>query len=54
MSSLQSQDKNILKIKNLNLQNLKFSVAITISAMNIFYLDEALDWAKLNNFEIIF
>jgi MoaA/NifB/PqqE/SkfB family radical SAM enzyme len=36
---------NILKLLNLKLSNLKISIMPTVSIMNIFYLDEVLQWA---------
>lgn len=45
-------ESNILKIKNLNLPNLKLAVMPAVSIMNIYYLDEVLDWANGHNFTI--
>jgi MoaA/NifB/PqqE/SkfB family radical SAM enzyme len=41
---------NILKIKNLNLPNVKFAVMPAVSIMNVYYLDEVLAWAKSHDF----
>lgn len=43
-------EQNILKIKNLNLSNCDITIYITIGAMNIFYIDEVLDWANSHGF----
>lgn len=45
-------EENILKIKNLNLPNLKIRIMPVISIMNIFYIDEVLDWAKVHDFPV--
>lgn len=37
---------NICKLIDLSLPNLKISVMLTVNIMNIFYLDELLDWAN--------
>ena len=43
-------EANILKIKNLNISNMKLAIMPAISIMNIFYIDEVLMWAKKHNF----
>ncbi len=43
-------EENILKIKNLNISNMKFAIMPSINIMNVFYLDEVLIWAKKHNF----
>lgn len=43
-------ESNILRIKALNLPNVKFAIMPAISVMNIFYLDEVLAWAEQHEF----
>jgi radical SAM protein with 4Fe4S-binding SPASM domain len=43
-------EQNILKIKNLNLPNMTFSLMPTISILSVYYLDEVYDWAQKHNF----
>jgi MoaA/NifB/PqqE/SkfB family radical SAM enzyme len=45
-------ENNILKIKNLNLPNIKISVMPAIGIMNVFYIDEVIEWATQHNFNI--
>ena len=45
-------ESNILKIKNLNLPNIKFAVMPAVSIMNVYYLDEVLAWANSHNFVV--
>ena len=42
----ESVDSNIRKLVGLNLSNVNINVMPAISIMNIFYLDELLDWAN--------
>jgi len=44
--SWESIDSNIRKLVDLNLPNVSISIMPAISIMNIFYLDELLDWAN--------
>ena len=43
-------EQNILRIKNLNLPNMTFSLMPTISILSVYYLDEVYDWAQKHNF----
>lgn len=45
-------EKNILRIKNLNLPNMTIGIMPTISILNVYYLDEVYDWAQKHNFSI--
>lgn len=45
-------EANILRIKNLNFQNMSLSIMPAISAMSIYYIDEVVDWAKKHDFQI--
>jgi radical SAM protein with 4Fe4S-binding SPASM domain len=51
-STWKEVEANILRIKNLNLPNLKLAVMPAVSVMNIYYLDEVLSWAKSHNFVV--
>ena len=44
--SWQQIESNIKKLVNLNLSNVKINIMPTISIMNVFYLDEILQWAN--------
>jgi radical SAM protein with 4Fe4S-binding SPASM domain len=45
-------ESNILRIKNLNYPNLNISLMPSISILNIYYIDQVLDWAKPHGFQI--
>jgi len=45
-------EKNILKIKNLNLPNMTLNLMSTVSVMNVYYLDEVYDWAQTHKFPL--
>lgn len=45
-------ERNILRIKNLNLPNLNISLMPTISIMSVYYIDEVYDWAQEHNFKL--
>lgn len=45
-------ESNILRIKNLNLPNLSISVMPAVGAMNVFYIDQVIEWAAKHNFPI--
>jgi MoaA/NifB/PqqE/SkfB family radical SAM enzyme len=51
-STWEAVEDNILRIKNLNLPNLKLAVMPAVSVMNIFYLDEVLAWADSHKFTV--
>lgn len=46
-------EKNILKLKELNLPNLSINIMPTISTMNIYYLDQLYNWATKHNFQLV-
>jgi radical SAM protein with 4Fe4S-binding SPASM domain len=48
----QQVEDNILKLKNLGLPNLSISIMPTVSAMNIYYIDQVYDWATKHEFPI--
>lgn len=48
----QEVEKNILRIKNLNFDNLSISIMPTVSIMNVFYIDEVLEWAHSHKFPV--
>jgi radical SAM protein with 4Fe4S-binding SPASM domain len=48
----QQVEDNILKLKNLGLPNLSISIMPTVSAMNIYYIDQLYDWATQHEFPI--
>jgi MoaA/NifB/PqqE/SkfB family radical SAM enzyme len=50
--SWQDVESNILRLKNLNLPNMSFSIMPTISIMNVYYIDEVVDWAEKHNFQV--
>ena len=50
--SWQDVESNILRIQNLNLPNLSFSIMPSISIMNVLYIDRVVDWATKHNFQI--
>lgn len=50
--SWQEVERNILKLKNLNLPNLVINVMPTISVMSILYIDKVYDWANQHGFPI--
>ena len=50
--SWQDVEANILKIKNLRLDNIKLSIMPAISIMNIFYLGDVLSWAQSHNLNV--
>jgi MoaA/NifB/PqqE/SkfB family radical SAM enzyme len=45
-------ESNILRIKNLNYPNMSLSVMPTISIMNVYYIDQVIDWANKHKFQI--
>jgi MoaA/NifB/PqqE/SkfB family radical SAM enzyme len=45
-------ESNILKLKNLNYENIRISVMPAISILNVYYLDQVVDWATKNNFPL--
>lgn len=45
-------ESNILRIKNLGLENLNISIMPSVSVMSVYYLDEVIDWAELHGFQI--
>jgi organic radical activating enzyme len=45
-------EANILRIKNLNYPNMSFSIMPAVSIMNIYYIDQVLDWAEKHKFQI--
>jgi hypothetical protein len=45
-------EDNILRIKNLNLPNMSFSLMPTISIMSVYYLDEVYNWAQKHQFKL--
>ena len=48
----QQVENNILKLKNLGLPNLSISIMPTVSAMNVYYIDQVYDWAIKHEFPI--
>jgi MoaA/NifB/PqqE/SkfB family radical SAM enzyme len=48
----QQVEDNILKLKNLGLPNLSISIMPTVSAMNVYYIDQVYDWAIKHEFPI--
>jgi radical SAM protein with 4Fe4S-binding SPASM domain len=51
-STWDAVEANILRIKELNLPNVKLAVMPAISIMNVFYIDEVLSWANGHGFEV--
>ena len=51
-SNWEDVEKNILRIKNLNLPNLTINLMPTISIMNVYYIDEVYNWAEQHGFNI--
>lgn len=47
-------EKNIIDLLQLDLVNVKISIMPTVSIMNIYYLDELLDWADALNLPVNF
>lgn len=45
-------EKNILKLKSLELSNLSISIMPTISIMNVYYIDQVYNWATKHGFPI--
>lgn len=45
-------ESNILSLKNLNLPNCQISIMPAIGAMNIFYIDEVIEWAEKHGFPV--
>jgi hypothetical protein len=45
-------ESNILRLLDLGLPNLKISIMPVISIMNIYYLDELLEWAQLHDLPV--
>ena len=45
-------EANILRLKDLNLPNMNFSLMPTINIMSVYYLDEVYDWAQKHNFKL--
>lgn len=45
-------EQNILRLRDLALPNLSISIMPAIGAMNVYYIDQVYDWAKLNGFPI--
>ena len=45
-------EKNILSIQDLNLPNCKIRIFLSISAMNILYINEVLDWGNEHNIPV--
>lgn len=48
----QEVEGNILRIKNLNFPNMKFSVMPSISLLNVFYIDQVLEWSAKHDFQV--
>jgi len=48
----QEVEDNILKLKNLGLPNLNIRIMPTVSAMNVYYIDQVYDWATKHGFPI--
>jgi MoaA/NifB/PqqE/SkfB family radical SAM enzyme len=48
----QAVEANILRLKNLDLPNMSLSIMPTISIMNIYYINEVLEWAEKHKFPI--
>ena len=51
-STWDNVESNILRLINLGLPNLKISIMPVVSIMNIYYLDELLEWAHLHNLPV--
>lgn len=47
-------EKNIIDLLSLNLVNVKISIMPTVNIMNVYYLDELLDWADALNIPVNF
>lgn len=45
-------EENILKIKNLGYHNMTFSVMPSVSIMNVYYIDQVIEWATNHGFQI--
>ena len=45
-------EDNILRLKQLNLPNLKISIMPTVSSMNVYYIDQVYNWATKHDFQI--
>jgi len=50
--SWEEVEKNILRLKDMSLPNVSISVMPSISIMNVYYINEVLDWAHTHNFPI--
>lgn len=48
----QEVERNILRLKNLDLPNLSISIMPTIGAMNVYYIDQVYDWACKHGFPV--
>lgn len=46
-------ENNILRLKNLEIENLRVNIMPTVSVMNVYYLDQLYDWAVSNNLHIL-
>jgi radical SAM protein with 4Fe4S-binding SPASM domain len=51
--SWQAVEQNILRIKNLKLPNMTFTISPAVSIMNAYYIDEVYDWAQKHNFQLL-
>lgn len=51
-STWEHVEANILRIRDLNFDNINICLASTISIMNVYYIDEVYDWADAHGFKL--
>jgi radical SAM protein with 4Fe4S-binding SPASM domain len=51
-STWQHVEANILRLKDLNFDNINICLTSTVSIMNVYYIDEVYDWALTHGFKL--